>query len=237
MRTHLNGPPDRTSPGVTVKDIFIPPEEPHPPRNITMVPTSKSRTQLHWDYPDKLAAVILSHNVKICQTFRTCGQTEKLNNCREYVTSETSITFDSTEDTAYCVLVTAKARCGMDEISSRTAVAEIRTPVIVLPDVTNLLLVSVGTNSFTAAWTKPKVNFDYYWIEVIGVDNDAIRVTSGTVGSCVNGSIIHPDQTQVTCSQLQPCSKVNFKIRTHINGPPARTSSGVSLNDILIPAS
>ncbi|KAL1414196.1 hypothetical protein MTO96_007675 [Rhipicephalus appendiculatus] len=219
MRTHLNGPPERASPGVTVNDVFIPSEELHPPRNITMVPTSTLRTQLHWDYADKLAAVILSHNVNICRTFRTCGRTENLSNCTEYVTSETSITFDSTEDTAYCVLVTAKARCGMKEINSRTAVAEIRTPIIVLPDVTTLRLVSVGANSFTAAWTKPKVNFDYYWIEVNGVNNDGTRVTPGTVGSCANGSIIHPDQTQVTCSQLQPCSKVNFKVRTHINGP------------------
>ncbi|KAL1475239.1 hypothetical protein MTO96_037440, partial [Rhipicephalus appendiculatus] len=237
MRTHLNGPPERTSPGVTVNDVFIPSEELHPPRNITMVPTSTLRTQLHWDYADKLAAVILSHNVKICQTFRTCGQTQNLSNCSEHVTSETSITFDSTEDTAYCVLVTAKARCGRDETSSRTAVAEIRTPIIVLPDVTTLRLVSVGTNSFTAAWTKPRVNLDYYWIEVNGVKSDGTRITPGTVGSCVNGSIIHPDQTQATCSQLQPCSKVNFKVRTHISGPPARTSSGFSLNDILIPAS
>ncbi|KAL1486725.1 hypothetical protein MTO96_046846, partial [Rhipicephalus appendiculatus] len=106
-----------------------------------------------------------------------------------------------------------------------------------LPDVTTLRLVSAGANSFTAAWTKPKVNFDYYWIEVNGVNNDGTRVTPGTVGSCANGSIIHPDQTQVTCSQLQPCSKMNFKVRTHINGPPARTSSGVSLYDISIPAS
>lgn len=237
MRTHLNGPQERSSSGVTVKDIFIPAEEPHPPRNITMVPTSSSQTQLQWDHPDKLPVVIKSYNVKICRTFRTCGQTDNLSNCTEHVTSETSITFNSTEDTAYCVLVMAKARCGMHEIGSRTAVAEIRTPIVVPPDVTNLRLVSVGANAFTAAWTRPKVSFDYYWIEVIGVSNNGIGVTPGTIGSCVNGSIIHPYQTQVTCSQLQPCSKVNFKIRTHISGPPARTSYGVVLDNILIPAS
>ncbi|KAL1477913.1 hypothetical protein MTO96_035368 [Rhipicephalus appendiculatus] len=237
MRTHLNGPEGLSSPGVVVKDIFIPPQEPHAPRNITMVPTSKSRTLLHWDYPAKAAAVVLSYNVKICRTFRTCGQEENLSNCREHVTSETSITFDSIEDTAYCVLVTGKARCGEDEISSRAAVAEIRTPIVAPPDVPNLHLVSVGANNFTAAWTKPKFNFDYYWIEVIGVKNADTRATPGMTGSCFNGSIFHPDQTQVTCSQLEPCSKVNFKVRTHINGPPARTSHGVLLHDILIPAS
>ncbi|KAL1418025.1 hypothetical protein MTO96_026305 [Rhipicephalus appendiculatus] len=107
----------------------------------------------------------------------------------------------------------------------------------VLPDVTNLHLVSVGSNYFTAAWAKPKVNFDYYWIEVIGVNSHDIGVRPGTVGLCVNGTIIHGDQTQVTCSHLQPCSKVTFNIRTHITGPPASTSHGVSLHDILIPAS
>uniref|UniRef100_A0A224Z1H4 Fibronectin type-III domain-containing protein n=1 Tax=Rhipicephalus zambeziensis TaxID=60191 RepID=A0A224Z1H4_9ACAR len=107
----------------------------------------------------------------------------------------------------------------------------------VLPDVTNLHLVSVGSNYFTAAWAKPKVNFDYYWIEVIGVNSHDIGVRPGTVGLCVNGTIIHGDQTQVTCSHLQPCSKVTFNIRTHVTGPPASTSHGVSLHDILIPAS
>ncbi|KAL3184412.1 hypothetical protein MRX96_031825 [Rhipicephalus microplus] len=237
MRTHMYGSPERASPGVTIKDIFIPYEELHAPRNITMVLTSTSRTQVRWEYPDKLATITVSHNVKICETSVVCGQMENFSSSKEHVTSESSLTFVSTQDTAYCVLVTAKARCGMNEISSSTAVAEIRTPIIVLPDVTSLRLISVGSNNFTAAWTKPKVNFDYYWIEVIGSNNDGTRVTLGTVGSCGDGTIIHRDLTHVTCTQLQPCSRVNFKVRTHINGPPARTSSGVSLYDILIPAS
>uniref|UniRef100_L7LYJ1 Fibronectin type-III domain-containing protein n=1 Tax=Rhipicephalus pulchellus TaxID=72859 RepID=L7LYJ1_RHIPC len=236
IRVHRNGPPKHTSRGVGLQGIFIPGREPDPPRNITMVPTSTSRTQLQWDHPDKVAAVILAYNVKICRTFGKCTQTDNLDNCTEYMTSEASLTFNSTEDTVYCILVTGKVRCGIDEINTRTAVVEIRTPIVVLPDVTNLRLVSVSPNSFTAAWTKPKVNFDYYWIEVIDV-NDGMSLTPGTVGSCVNGSIIHPDQTQVTCSQLQPCSKMNFRVRTHIIGPPAHTSYGVSLYDILIPAS
>ncbi|KAL1414192.1 hypothetical protein MTO96_007671 [Rhipicephalus appendiculatus] len=124
-----------------------------------------------------------------------------------------------------------------ERASPGVTVKDIFIPSEVLPDVTNLRLVRVGPNNFTAAWTKPKVNLDYYWIEVIGNSSDGSRLTPGTEGSCVNGSIIHPDQTQVTCSQLQHCSKVDFKVRTHITGPPARTSSGVSLHGILIPAS
>uniref|UniRef100_L7LVX0 Putative tenascin n=1 Tax=Rhipicephalus pulchellus TaxID=72859 RepID=L7LVX0_RHIPC len=236
IQVHRNGPPEHTSRGASLQGIFIPSEEPDPPSNITMIPTSRSRTRLQWDHPDKLAAVILAYNVKICRTFTKCGQKDHLDNCTEHVTSETSLTFNSTEDTVYCIFVTGKARCGMDEISTRTAVAEIRTPVVALPDVTDLRLVSVTPNTFTAAWTKPNINFDYYWVEVSDINN-GISGTPGTVGSCVNGSIIHPDQTQVTCSQLQPCSKMNFKVRTHIIGPPGRTSYGVSLYDIRIPAS
>ncbi|KAL1414187.1 hypothetical protein MTO96_007666 [Rhipicephalus appendiculatus] len=129
MRTHLNGPQELNSPGVTVKDILIPAEEPPPPRNITMVPKSRSRTRLHWDHPDEANSIIDSYSVKICRAFRTCGQEEHLSDCEEHVTSGTSISFNSTADTAYCVLVTAKARCAQEEISSRAAAAEIWTPI------------------------------------------------------------------------------------------------------------
>lgn len=88
MRTHLNGPRERSSPGVQVKDIFIPPEEPNPPTNLTMIPKSKSRTQLHWDYTNKVAAVLLLYSVKICRSFTTCGQVDNLNNCREHVAGQ-----------------------------------------------------------------------------------------------------------------------------------------------------
>ncbi|KAL1414189.1 hypothetical protein MTO96_007668 [Rhipicephalus appendiculatus] len=198
MRTHLNGPQERSSPGVGVKEVFIPAEEPYPPSNIIIVPTSPSRSQLHWDHQGKANAVTDSYNVKICRTFRICGEAEYLGDCKEHVATETWVSFDSTADTAYCVLVTATTRCAADEISSRTAVAEIRTPIFELadvsnlmttagamngfitltwqrphapPEVTNLHVVSVGADFFTAAWEKPKVSFDYYWIEVTGANN------------------------------------------------------------------
>ncbi|KAL1481375.1 hypothetical protein MTO96_034513 [Rhipicephalus appendiculatus] len=307
-----------------------------------MVPESSLRTRLRWSRPEKTFGILESYIVNICKTLGPCDTAETLSDCADHVTTETETVFDSVEDTSYCVLIAAKARCGVYEISSRQVNAKIRTPLFELPDVSNLTtagikngyitlswrrpqgrfdyysievmengsrirpqhkiglcangtiirpdqtqltcgpfeqcstlsysmrthlngpeglsspgvvvkdifippqappdvpnlhLVSVGANHFTAAWTKPKFNFDYYWIEVIGVKNAYTRETPGMAGSCFNGSIIHPDQTQVTCSQLEPCSKVNFKVRTHINGPPARTSHGVSLHDILIPAS
>ncbi|KAL1471226.1 hypothetical protein MTO96_040035, partial [Rhipicephalus appendiculatus] len=124
----------------------------------------------------------------------------------------------------------------LERTSPGATVKNIFIPPEVPPDVINLRLVNVGPNNFTAAWTKPKVNFDYYWVEVNSVKSHETGITPGTVGSCVNGSIVHPEQTQVTCSGLQPCSKVKFTVRVHITGPPARTSYGISLHDILIPA-
>ncbi|KAL3218849.1 hypothetical protein MRX96_031377 [Rhipicephalus microplus] len=88
-------------------------------------------------------------------------------------------------------------------------VKDIFIPPEVPPDVTNLHLVRIGANDFTIAWTKPKFSFNYYWIDVTGVKNAGTRATPGTTGSCVNGTIIHPDWTQVTCSQLQPCSNIS----------------------------
>ncbi|KAL1414181.1 hypothetical protein MTO96_007660 [Rhipicephalus appendiculatus] len=182
-----------------------------------------------------MATVIESYNVKVCRTFRTCGQAGHLGDCKEYVTTQTSVTFDSRADTPYCILVTARTRCGMDEISSRPAVAQLRTPIFVPPDVTNLHVVTVGADFFTAAWERPKVSFDYYWIEVTGAKSSRTAITQGPVGSCVRGTIIRPDQTQVTCSQLPPCVKVGFKVQTHISKAPIRTSPGVTLKDIYIP--
>ncbi|XP_049274181.1 uncharacterized protein LOC119403194 [Rhipicephalus sanguineus] len=177
VRTHLNGQSERISSGVTVKDIFIPAEVPLAPRNISMVAGSPSQTQLRWERPNKVAAVIESYSVKICRTFTTCGQAGNLGDCKEYETAQTSVAFDSIAGTPYCILVTANTRCGIDKIRSRPAVAELRTPIIVPPDVTNLHIVSVGTDSFTAAWERPKVSFDYYWIEVTGANNSMTGLT------------------------------------------------------------
>ncbi|XP_075727605.1 tenascin-X isoform X2 [Rhipicephalus microplus] len=235
VRTHLSGQPERISSGVTLNNIFIPAEVPHPPRNISVVAESKSLTQLHWNHPDDMAAVIESYNVKVCRTFRTCGQVGNFSDCEEHETQQTSVTLNTTEDTSYCILVSAKAWCGMDEINSRPTVAELRTPIFDLPEVTNLHIVSVGADFFTAEWGKPKVNFDYYWIEVTSANNSRTNLSQDVVGSCANGTIIRPDQTQVTCSRLEPCVNVVFKVRTHISKPSARTSPGVALTDFFIP--
>ncbi|KAL3218852.1 hypothetical protein MRX96_031380 [Rhipicephalus microplus] len=147
----------------------------------------------------------------------------------------TSVTLNTTEDTPYCILVTGKARCGINEIDSRPTVAELRTPIFDLPEVTNLHIVSVGADFFSAGWEKPKVDFDYYWIEVTITNNSRPNISQDVVGSCLNGTLIRPDQTEVTCSHLEPCVNVVFKVWTHISEPSARTSPGVTLTDFFIP--
>ncbi|KAL3201648.1 hypothetical protein MRX96_042897 [Rhipicephalus microplus] len=60
-------------------------------------------------------------------------------------------------------------------------VTELRTPIFDLPEVTNLHIVSVGADFFTAAWEKPKVNFDYYWIEVTSANNSRPNISQDVV--------------------------------------------------------
>lgn len=107
----------------------------------------------------------------------------------------------------------------------------------VLPDVVNLSLVATTQNSFTVTWERPEGNFDYYLIDVPDDhDTDIGSSRKRIAGSCANGAIIRRDMTHVTCLQLETCSNVSFRVSTHITGPPERTSHGVTLNGIFIPA-
>ncbi|KAL1484253.1 hypothetical protein MTO96_011522, partial [Rhipicephalus appendiculatus] len=106
-------------------------------------------------------------------------------------------------------------------------------PHSVLPDVTNLTLVSTGKTSFMVSWERPKDDFDYYRVEVTG--NSSGDAGPYRVGSCANGSIVDAHQTQITCDHIEPCTNVNFTIRTYAKGPPERASSGITLDDIVLP--
>ncbi|KAL1470354.1 hypothetical protein MTO96_040479 [Rhipicephalus appendiculatus] len=126
----------------------------------------------------------------------------------------------------------------MDITRSHAATKQIRTPLFVLPDVENLSLAATTDNSFTVTWERPQKNFDYYLIDVSDdIDSGMANSRKEIVGSCANGTIIHRDITEVTCLQLRTCSNLRFRIRTHSNGPPERTSYGATLSGILIPAS
>ncbi|KAK8770897.1 hypothetical protein V5799_025859, partial [Amblyomma americanum] len=105
-----------------------------------------------------------------------------------------------------------------------------------MPDVLNLTLQSTNAHSFTVAWERPEGHFDYYRIEI---SKDSSNKTSPTelthVGTCPSGTIIHPDQTHVTCAQLEACNSVSFTVRTSSNIPMEVTSVGVTLHDIFVP--
>ncbi|KAL1479912.1 hypothetical protein MTO96_051481, partial [Rhipicephalus appendiculatus] len=55
-------------------------------------------------------------------------------------------------------------------------------------------------------------------------------------GLCANGTIIHPDQTKLTCGPFEPCSNLSSTVRTLFNGPPQHLSPGVTITGIFIPA-
>ncbi|KAH7933425.1 hypothetical protein HPB49_012491 [Dermacentor silvarum] len=237
LRTHINGPPERTSRGVSLQDILIPGEDPDPPRNITMVAKSPSLTRLQWEPSAKAYGRLLAYTVKICDTFKSCSGEANMQGCIELQAHETWLDFQSSVDTKYCGLVTTSSQCGEQVLHSRAAVAEIRTPVPVLPDVTNLTLKAVDNHYVTVAWDPPRGTFDFYWLDVTNEnDNEKDGVHKHHAGSCGNGTIIRSEQTQVTCGPFDPCSNISVTVGTSIKGPPARSSTGTTLKGVFLSA-
>lgn len=128
VRTHVTGPPERTSPAVVLQGIFIPGKDPDPPKNITVAPESPSQSRISWDPPTTYTGVLDKYAVKVCYTFDSCDVGADVSTCREFNTADTSLHFESTVDTPYCVLVTTTTRCGSATLRSSPEAAEIRTP-------------------------------------------------------------------------------------------------------------
>ncbi|KAH7933330.1 hypothetical protein HPB49_011570 [Dermacentor silvarum] len=187
--------------------------------------------RLQWEPPTRIHGILDVYKVKVCKEYTVCDQKESPGGCIENRTSDDWLDFETTADTSYCALITASARCGVDVLTSLPATLEVRTPSFDPPDVTKLTLLSTGNNYITVAWERPKARFDYYWVSI----TDDRGEKHPNAGSCPNGTIIHPDQTQVTCTGLESCSNVTVTIRTQRNGPPGRTSIGVSLQHIFVP--
>ncbi|XP_075529743.1 tenascin-like [Dermacentor variabilis] len=226
VRTHENGPPERTSRGAEIGGIFIAGEDPDPPKNITVVGISPSLTRLQWAPPATLSRM-LRYTVKLCDNFILCNADERLSGCIDQETSQTWLKFESNVNTTYCVVVVASAECGPHVMRSRSSVAKIRTPSFAPPEITALRLVKIGENNFTVAWKMPMANFDYYRVVLNDMEHSFVPAVPVYVGSCAKGTILHPDQTEITCNQLEPWNTYLFELRTHINGPPARSSVGV----------
>ncbi|KAL1467119.1 hypothetical protein MTO96_042368 [Rhipicephalus appendiculatus] len=103
--------------------------DPNPPTNVTMIPESPLQSALRWGLPDKASGTIVSYIVNICRTFGSCDPAEKVSDCAEQTTTKMWTVFDSKADTSYCILIAARIRCGVDDITSRQVAAEVRTPL------------------------------------------------------------------------------------------------------------
>ncbi|KAL1472277.1 hypothetical protein MTO96_039446, partial [Rhipicephalus appendiculatus] len=105
-----------------------------------------------------------------------------------------------------------------------------------LPDVANLKFGDVESNHFTLSWTPPLGHFDYYWVESYAVGNSRDILKPLRVGSCSNGTVIHRDQSEITCDHLKACANVSITVHTKVKiGTDYATSTGTKLEGILIP--
>ncbi|XP_049274180.1 fibronectin [Rhipicephalus sanguineus] len=222
VHTQINGPPKRVSKGATMAIIFIAGQEPDAPKNITAIGISPTLTRLQWAPPSKMPGTRIAYTVKVCDSFPTCGRV--LRDCKENETSHTWLEFESTVNTGYCIVVVANAHCGPRILRSPEAMFIFRTHSFRPSDVTDLKIIKVGEDFFTVNWTRPNDTFDYYSVKI-----DAfLKGTTWSNGSCADGTIIHRDRTELTCTDLEPRHLYMLQLYTHITGPPARTSRGAS---------
>ncbi|KAL3201651.1 hypothetical protein MRX96_042900 [Rhipicephalus microplus] len=134
-------------------------------------------------------------------------------------------------------MVATRSQCGGRALSSRSVAVEVPTSFLALPDVTNLNLVAADNHYITVAWDRPRLSFDFYWLDVSGgYENGNVSRPMRTASACPNGTIIRPQQTQITCGPFDSCSSVDVTIRTYNKGPPELLSAGTTLSDIFIGA-
>lgn len=227
--------------GATVNGIVIAGQDPDSPRNVTALGISPFLTRLQWSSSEaNITRRDSAYVVNVCHNFTSCDLNDSMDNCTEKKTTNAWLEFQSTINTKYCVSVMAIQQCGPHELKSPKAVSIIRTPLFSPPDVTGLRFVDAGEDFFSVKWTRPKASFDYYRVVVTKllapsfIAEDLKNSTQqpkkpASAGSCANGTIIHPDQTELTCTGLTPKSSFIFRLHTHIIGPPERTSYGVKL--------
>lgn len=218
-----------------VGGIFVPGHDPDSPSNITMVEISPLITRIQWEPPVKVHGRVHGYTVKICEKFTSCERQGRMNGCTESHTSETWLDINNYVNSKLCVLVTAKARCGSNILSSRPVAAELTNISLVFPEVENLTLIDVWHDYFTVSWTKPAVNFDYYWVEVQYISKDVDMLTPHRVGSCANGSVVHRSQTQITCDKFKACANVSVTVHAQVETASHLAFPGATLRGIFLP--
>ncbi|KAL1474421.1 hypothetical protein MTO96_037987 [Rhipicephalus appendiculatus] len=158
-----------------------------------------------------------------------------MNGCSESHTSRTWLNINNYVNSKLCVLVTAKARCGSQTLSSRPLAAELTNLSLVVPEVENLILTDVGPDYFTVSWTKPAVSFDYYWVEVQYISDESDMLAPHRLGSCANGTVVHRSQTQITCDKFKACANVSITVHAQVETASHLTFPGTSLSGVFLP--
>nr|XP_037290746.1 tenascin-X-like [Rhipicephalus microplus] len=102
-----------------------------------------------------------------------------------------------------------------------------------LPEVRQLKLTEMDKDSITVSWQRPEGCFDGYIVEVTEENSGSSGVGGLSAGSCAGGISVDAEHTSITCRKIEACS-VRITVRTQRTGPLELTSSGVSLNDIVM---
>ncbi|KAK8770883.1 hypothetical protein V5799_025872, partial [Amblyomma americanum] len=209
---------------------------PQPPYDIKIHRISPTQTRLQWKPPAKVSGRLGSYAVKICDMFASCDAEQYTS----YTTAPQNFTLENlaVTTTPYAPEDPHKALFSSLKRPStlRVSANGEKNAYFGLPEGVNLRLVSAADDFFTVTWERPDGDFDHYWIGVAGDSGESLDADeTHRVGSCVRGTILHPDQTRVTCSHIETCTMVNFTVRTYKNGPPQIASSGATLQSILIP--
>uniref|UniRef100_A0A131YX88 Fibronectin type-III domain-containing protein n=1 Tax=Rhipicephalus appendiculatus TaxID=34631 RepID=A0A131YX88_RHIAP len=229
IRTYAKGPPERTSSGVTLDDIFVPGQGPGSPKDVFISWYTPGMSRLRWKQPDEVYGTILGYRITICHRYRSCDVKQETDDCEEYFTSANQWPWLTTRGEKYCVIVKATARCGGQAFTGRPVAAEVVALFSGTPRVNNLALTSAENRSFTVSWEPPMDKFDYYRVQVIGSGGVV------NVGSCANGTIIDKKKLSVTCDDVEDCNNLTFKIRMYMKGPPERGYHPAVLRGIFIP--
>ncbi|KAL1470090.1 hypothetical protein MTO96_040674 [Rhipicephalus appendiculatus] len=245
VRTHITGPPERTSLGATVDGIVIAGQDPHPPRNVTagddFFSVKWTRPIASFDYYRVVVTPLLapSHSV---EHFKNSTTQLKEPPRTESCANGTIIHPDQTEWT--CTGLTPKTSylfrlhthvIGPPARTSNGVKLYIRTTEKELPEVANLKVENITATSFTVTWERPKECIEYYTVDVTDHGSGMIGDKFHSVVSCNNGAAINPRQTRLTCTKSDTCTSISVRVRTHARGPPERVSTGVKLENVLLP--
>ncbi|KAL1414197.1 hypothetical protein MTO96_007676 [Rhipicephalus appendiculatus] len=233
VRPGILSPPYITFPATRTPSLFLPGKDPDPPANISVLHWSSTLAFIEWNTPARVYGILSSYTVLTCKSFDTCDEEANATNCYKRVVNSTWMAVSNSFYRSLCVFVAANAVCGAHTYRSLEAVVEVIFTSFAAPGVRNLSLKSVGPDFFAISWAQPSVQFEYYWLEVYDVGDGS--ATTQDIGSCANGTIIHKDQTQVTCDKLRACANITITVHMKAKTDSNMTFRGTTLRGIFVP--